>query len=175
MVDRYRPVADEATGGAYFSAPKQRGFISSGCKLLDMVLGGGWAEGRIANIIGDHSTGKTLLCIEAAANFINKYPKGKVYYREVEAAFDIDYARALGMPVDRVDFSHQRKEVIDTVEDVFEDMEQILAKHAKQPALYILDSLDALSDREEAKRDIDKGTFGANKAKKLGELFRRLV
>lgn len=178
MIERLRltPADEEpAGGGAYFATPKERGFISSGCKLLDMVLGGGWAEGRIANIIGDHSTGKTLLCIEAAANFVKKYPKGKVYYREVEAAFDIEYAKALGMPVANVDFSHQHKELLGTVEDVFEDMERIIGKHARQPALYILDSLDALTDREEAERAIDKGSFGANKAKKMSELFRRLA
>lgn len=186
MVKRLRltdkpPVADEeATGGLYFAEPKVRGFISSGCQLLDLVLGGGWAEGRIANIIGDRSTGKTLLCIEAAANFVKKYPKrGKVYYREVEAAFDVDYAKALGMPVERVDFSHDSKNPIETVEDLFEDMDAVLTKveeaKTSYPSLYIVDSLDALTDREEQKRDMDKGSYGADKSKKMSQLFRRLV
>lgn len=176
MVERYKPpVASEATGGAYFSSPKQRGFIASGCKLLDMVLGGGWAEGRIANIIGDKSSGKTLLCIEASANFVKSHPKGKVYYREVEAAFDVDYAKALGMPVDKINFSHQRKDPIDTVEDMFEDMVSILNNHPKQPSLYILDSLDALSDREEVDRAMGAGSYGTGKSKKMSELFRRVV
>jgi recombination protein RecA len=155
----------------YFgSKKKELEFISTGCKPLDLALGGGWAEGRIANIVGDKSTGKSLLCIEAATNFAIKYPKGKIRYRECEAAFDPEYAAALGMPVSRVDFG----DPLDTIEDLFEDMEHVL-KNASGPELYIVDSLDALSDRAELEREMDKGTFGAQKAKNLSQLFRRLV
>jgi RecA/RadA recombinase len=60
------------------------------------------------------------------------------------------------------------------VEDLFEDLTRICAK-AKQKELVIVDSLDALSDRSEMERDIDEGSYGANKAKKMSELFRRLT
>lgn len=160
-------------GGNYFSAPKTNiQFIKSGCKLLDLALGGGWAEDRIANVVGDKSTGKTLLCIEACANFAAKYPKGRIRYRESESAFDKGYAAALGMPVDRIDFGPDGK--METVEDLFEDLTRICTR-AKQKELVIVDSLDALSDRSEMERDIDEGSYGANKAKKMSELFRRLT
>jgi recombination protein RecA len=159
-------------GGNYFSAPKTNiQFIKTGCKLLDLALGGGWAEDRIANLVGDKSTGKTLLCIEAAANFAAKYPKGRIRYRESEAAFDKGYAAALGMPVERIDFGEGKME---TVEDLFEDLTGIISR-AKQKELVIIDSLDALSDRSEMEREIDEGSYGANKAKKMSELFRRLT
>jgi RecA/RadA recombinase len=32
-------------------------FVGSGCAVLDQALGGGWALGRVSNIIGDRSTG----------------------------------------------------------------------------------------------------------------------
>lgn len=163
------PVAEG--GGSYFASPKTGvEFIPSGCQLLDHALGGGWAESRIANIVGDKSTGKTLLAIEAAANFGFKYPKGKIRYREAEAAFDEEYAAALGMPVERVDFGG----AFDTVEDLFEDVQKVIAK-ARQPELYIVDSLDALSDRAEMERAMDEGTYGANKPKQLSQMFRRTV
>lgn len=164
--------AVRATGGGnYFTNDeKDVEFFSSGCTGLDLALGGGWAEGRIANIVGDKSTGKTLLCIEACANFRLKYPKGKIFYREAESAFDKGYASALGMPVNSIDFG----DPMETVEDVFEDIERVLAR-LKGPGLYILDSLDALTDRAELKRDLDEGSYGANKAKQLSQLFRRLV
>jgi recombination protein RecA len=163
----------KAKVGNYFSRPKRKlQFLSTGCKVLDLALGGGWAEGRVINIVGDKSTGKTLLAIEACANFAIKYPKGRMYYREAEAAFDQDYAEALGMPVDRVDFGVNEME---TVEDFFEDMSKVIAKAKDIPSLYIIDSLDALSDRAEMSREIDKGTYGANKPKQLSEMFRRLV
>jgi recombination protein RecA len=146
-------------------------FIPSGSKLLDLALGGGWAERRIANIVGDKSTGKTLICIEACANFAAKYPKGKVRYRECESAFDPPYAKAMGMPMDRVDFGANQ---LETVEDLFEDLGRI-TKGAKSDELVIVDSLDALSDRVEMKRDLDTGSYGTAKAKNLSELFRRQV
>lgn len=158
-------------GGAYFAKPKTNiQFISSGCHLLNLALGGGWAEARISNIIGDKSTGKTLECIEASANFAMTYPKAKIRYRESEAAFDKGYAHALGMPVDRIDFGNGQME---TVEDLFEDLQKIV-EGAKQKEFVIVDSLDALSDRGEMERDIDQGTFGAAKAKLMSQLFRRL-
>jgi len=160
-------------GGLYFAAPaRELQFISSGCMVLDCVLGGGYPLGRIVNVVGDKSTGKTLLAIEACANFAKEYD-GSIHYREVEAAFDKSYAAALGLPIDRVDFGEKG---ILTVEDVFEDLSAVLeGAGKKRAALYVLDSLDALSDRAELGRAMDEGTYGAEKAKKMGQLFRRLV
>ena len=158
-------------GSNYFSSPKTKlKFISSGCKTLDLALGGGWVRRRVANVVGDKSTGKTLLCIEASANFVASVPKALVRYRESESAFDPSYAAALGMPVDKVDFG----DPLETVEDLFEDLDRIV-EGAKGPELVICDSLDALSDRGEMGRDMDKGSYGADKAKKMSQLFRRLV
>ena len=159
------------SGGLYFSSDnRDLTFIKSGCTTLDQALGGGWARRRISNIVGDRSTGKTLLAIEMAANFAFSEPKGKIRYREAESAFDDKYAAALGFPLEKVD----RGEPMETVDDLFEDMSAVL-EGSKGPELYIVDSLDALSDRDEMERDIDKGSYGAQKAKKLSEMFRRLV
>jgi recombination protein RecA len=157
----------------YFASgtSKNLEFVSSGCELFDQMIGGGYVLGRIANIVGDKSSGKTLQAIEACANFVNAYPEGIVRYAETEAAFDQSYAAALGIPVDKIDFP----EGIFTVEDWFEDMEKTLDSLNGRPALYIVDSLDALSDRAELERDIDKGSYNMSKPKLIGELFRRLV
>lgn len=158
------------SGGNYFAREKKLRFISTGCKVLDLALGGGWAEGRIANIVGDKSTGKTLLCIEAAANFMKKHPNGKVYYRETEAAFDEAYAEAIGLPLEHTYFADPP---LATVEDMYRDIKKIVAK--KGPSLYILDSLDALSDAAELERDIEAGSYGAQKAKQMSKLFKDLT
>lgn len=155
----------------YFSGNKGIRFFSSGCQLLDNALGGGYAEGRIINIVGDKSTGKTLQAIEACANFAMTEPKGLIRYKEAEAAFDKGYAQILGMPLDRVEF----EEDFDTVEELHKDLEKFTArcKKAKQPGLYILDSLDALSDKAELERDMDKGSYNLAKPKLMSEMFRR--
>lgn len=162
-------------GGYFARAKSDVDFIGSGSKLLDLALGsGGWAENRIANIVGDKSTGKTLLCIEISANFAIKYPKGLIYYRESEAAFLPDYAGALGMPLRRINFG---EEYLETVEDLFEDLTAAvkLAKQKRVPLLYILDSLDGLSDRAEMERGFDEGSYGTAKAKNLSQMFRRIT
>lgn len=171
LITKSKPPAQG--GGRFLKRESTLEFITTGCAILDCVLGGGWPLGRIANVVGDKSTGKTLLGIEATANFARQYPKGFIRYNEVEAAFDRPYAQALGLPIDRVDFA----ENCFTVEDFYTDLKKAIerSKKEEQPGLYILDSLDALSDRAELESDIDKGTYGAAKAKKMSELFRRLV
>jgi len=144
-------------------------FIPSGSTLLDCVLGGGWAEGRVANIVGDKSAGKTLLAIEACANFAKQYPAEHIAYRESEAAFDMPYAHSMGMPKG-VNWSEE----IRTVEDMDKDLSRWLAgRPTGVPNLYVLDSLDALSDAAEAAREIGDATYGVGKAKAMSEMFRR--
>lgn len=154
----------------YFKNKNKKGsaeFFSSGCTLLDCILGGGWATSRIFNIVGDKSTAKTGLAIEAFANFQLKYPKGEMYFEEAEAAFDRHYGRKLGFPdaVDIMPFS-------ETVEEVFDHLNKIST--GKVPKLFILDSLDALSDKAEQSRGMDEGTYGMSKAKQMSTLFRKL-
>jgi recombination protein RecA len=171
---RNKSVEPEEKDGNYLvKEVKPREFIKSGCTLLDCVIGGGWPLGRIANIVGDESTGKTLLAIEAFANFIKQYPNGKAYYLESEAAFDVDYAEALGMPVDKVEFIEDAR----TVEDMYKSITAAMqvAQEEDVPIIFCVDSLDALSDKAEMERAFDEAsTFGTGKAKKMSELFRRL-
>lgn len=158
-------------GGAYFRSPDSPQLFSTGCTLLNCALGGGYPLGRVVNVVGDKSTGKTLLAIEACANFAATFPKGLIRYAEAEAAFDKSYAESLGLPLARVEFADQA----DTVEDVFADLQKLMQKAGSRPCLYILDSLDALSDKAELERGIDEGTYGAAKAKQMSQLFRRLI
>lgn len=151
-------------------------FIPTGGTMLDYALGGGWAEGRIINIVGDRSSGKTLLAIEACANFVMAGYKPKdIRYAETEAAFDDNYAKSIGLP-DGIQFLTEEEE-FDTVEGWNNDITAWLKKRKSNqgPCLYILDSMDALSDDAEMEREIGKDSFGASKAKKLSEMFRRLV
>lgn len=168
-----RQASERAVGGGnYFAAPSSDvDFIPTGCLLLDLALGGGWAERKVCNIIGDSTSGKTLLATEAMANFLLKYPKGKARFRDSEEAFIPSYAAALGVPTEKIDFG---SDPILTVEDLYEDLEAV-TKKARGPELYILDSLDALSDRAELARGFDEPTFGGNKAKQMSQLFRRIM
>lgn len=159
---------------SYFLSDKESlSFVPSGCTLLNCALGGGYPLGRIVNIVGDRSTAKTGLATEALINFLTKYPKGRAAYRESEAAFDKGYAEAMGLPLEKIDFGPEAP--LTTVEDFARDFDKFLDDQikAKQPGIYILDSLDALSDEAEMERDIGKGTYAMEKAKMLSTFFRK--
>lgn len=152
-------------------------FFSSGSTLLDLALGGGWAVPRIFNIVGDKSTGKTLQAIEAFANFKLTFPKGRMRYAEAEAAFDDAYAEVLGFPDD----VEKPDEPIKSTSLFEKDFYNFMTA-SKDPGLYILDSLDALSSdvqienfQKRVKDEKEKGSFGAEKAKDLSEMFRHIA
>lgn len=151
-------------------------FFGTGSTLLDKALGGGWALGRIFNIVGDRSSGKTLLAIEGFANFKRAFPKGRMRYGEAESAFDESFAETLGFP----DEVEQPEEQLNTVEDFQRDFYEFIKKPG--PSLYILDSLDALSDeaeidkfKKEAEGKQAPGSMGAQKAKEMSRMFRVLT
>lgn len=154
-----------------YPAPPTVQTFPSGSTLLDLMNAGGWALGRVVNIVGDSSTGKTLLAIEAAANFARLYSSTAIRYVETEAAFDESYAVKLGLPPDI-----QRVQDVRTVEDFYEDLSGFLKSLDGNAGLYCLDSIDALSSQAEASRQIsDKSTYATEKAKVLSEVFRRIV
>ncbi len=161
------------TNGNYFTNDKtNHKFVSSGCTLLNQALAGGWPLGRISNIVGDKSTSKTALATEAVTNFCKQYPQGRAAYRDTEAAYDEEYARQMGLP-EGVDFGGPR---LTTVEEFYDDLLAFVSSCKKQPGIYVLDSLDALSDAAEMERGIgETNTYGTQKAKKLSELFRKLT
>lgn len=155
-------------------------FISSGGTLLNLALtnttDNGYRAGRIVNIVGDKSSGKTLLAIEVmsyAYHMMKKNYDMKLIYDEGEAAFDREYAVKLGLPVDKIDFRES-----ETVEDWYASLEKEInlpVKEKKDFTIYILDSLDSIVSEGELEQDFNKGSFGMDKQKQMSKLFRRLV
>jgi RecA/RadA recombinase len=131
--------------------------------------GGGWALGRMVNVVGDSSSGKTLLAIEACANFARLYGVEHIRYCETEAAFDEGYAHTLGLP-EGISLTRD----VRTAEAWSDDLSDFLKRCEGPAALYCIDSTDALSSIGESSREIsDKQTYGTEKAKVFSEMFRR--
>ena len=173
MVER-RPikVVEAPRALDYFSSD----FIPTGSFLLNLVLGGGWARKRVANLVGDKSSGKTLLAIEACANFAKHVGEAEdIRYAETESAFLEEYAHKIGMP--QAAQLTKEEDGIRTVEDWYNDLDAFLKEQTKRttPCFYVLDSLDALSDDAEADRAFGENTYGTGKAKGVSELFRRKI
>lgn len=154
-------------------------FIHSGSTALNLALTGkplgAWPLGRSSNIIGDKSTGKTLLAIEAASMFIGAPPPEILYphvhYLEGEAAFDPAYAESLGLPVDQVELRS-----LVTIEELYTYISEVCIVKAKAHGhLVIVDSLDSIEAAAELAKDLSEGTYDMTKQKQLSKMFRRLV
>jgi len=137
-------------------------FISSGCTNLNLELSGkgrdgGWARGRIVNIVGDGSTGKTLLALEAAAWFYHNIKKvvSKIYskvkkvtivYNNVEFVMDFPVAFMYGKKFYEAVEWVQIPYIEDTSRDFLRRVQNL---KTNESLLYIIDSWDALDSKGE--------------------------
>lgn len=141
-------------------------FISTGSTCLNLAASqkgrkGGWARGRIINIVGDGSSGKTLLAIEACAQVFYKLRKKKselwpeiknleIVYNNVEGVMDMPIQKMYGQDfIDAVewipDFNKPRDEMM-TCEAFGRDLlTRIRAMDKGDCLFYVLDSVDSLT------------------------------
>ena len=128
------------------------GVIPTGSLLLDSALGvGGYPKGRIIEIYGPESSGKTTLALEAIAQ-VQKLG-GRAAYIDAEHAIDPDYAKALGVNIDDLilsqpDYGEQAMEIAD-----------MLAK-SNAIDLIIVDSVAALVPKAELEGTFEDSSVG---------------
>ncbi|MDD3120037.1 MAG: recombinase RecA [Candidatus Gracilibacteria bacterium] len=92
--------------------------FSSGSLLLDDILGGGYAKGRIVEIYGPESSGKTTLTLHAIAEV--QKAGGTAAFIDAEHALDPEYARKIGVNIDDLiisqpDYGEQALEIVDAL------------------------------------------------------------
>lgn len=76
--------------------------ISTGSLAADSVLGGGFAKGRIACLVGHTSSGKTTLALTAIAQLQKENPDANILYVDSECSIDPKYAKSLGVNMDEI-------------------------------------------------------------------------
>ena len=119
-------------------------FVDTGITLLNLIFGGGAPTGRIINIIGHESAGKTLLALEILASFKKIFgEKLKDYYDDCESGFNFDPEVMYNMKIEQRNSS-------ETVEELEYNITKQLESLKKDEYLvYVVDSLDGLSSIEE--------------------------
>jgi recombination protein RecA len=171
-------------------------FTSTGSILLNLAMSGrgrngGYARGRIINLVGDGSSGKTLLALEACAQAyynLNKTPvlfdkvkKIIIVYNNVEGVMDFPIEEMYGE-----DFVKSIEWVrLDTAEKAGNDyLRRVKALKSGEYLLYVMDSLDAMvseAGKERAEEAIKKdkiqdGSYSLEKQKYFSStLFPRAV
>lgn len=139
-------------------------FFSSGCIGLDRALGGGWAKGRIVEIYGPESSGKTTLCLHAIAEVQRN--GGMAAFIDAEHAFDPAYAKNLGVNVDNLLFSQPNNG-----EQALNIVEMMVRSGAIQ--LIVIDSVAALTPQKEIEGEMGDSNMGIQ-ARLMSQAMRKL-
>lgn len=146
-------------------------WMSSGCLALDRVLGGGFPVGRMTEIYGDTSTGKSLIVAQVAA--MAQEDGHIVMMADSESAVSLPIMDAVGVDIDKLLYSNP-----DTVEEVFEQFEAgIELKAKKYPdelMVIIWDSVAATSVAQEMDADYGKAFMGRH-AGVISQSMRKII
>ena len=141
-------------------------YFSSGGPSLDIALGlGGYPRGRIVEIYGPESSGKTTLTLHAIAE-IQKIG-GVAAFIDAEHALDVNYARRLGVNVDELLVSQP-----DTGEEALEIADVLLRSGAID--LVVVDSVAALVPRAEIEGEMGDTHVGLQ-ARLMSQALRKLT
>lgn len=144
----------------------QIGAIPTGAINLDAAIGiGGIPRGRISEIYGPESSGKTTLCLHVIANAQRQ--GGVAAFIDAEHALDIEYARKLGVDVENLLVSQP-----DTGEQALEIAEVLIRSGALD--VVVIDSVAALVPRAEIEGEMGDSHVGLQ-ARLMSQALRKLT
>jgi recombination protein RecA len=140
--------------------------LSTGSLAIDLALGvGGLPIGRIVEIYGPESSGKTTFCLSVIAECQRK--GGLAAFIDVEHAVDPKYARTVGVKLDDLLISQP-----DSGEDALNIMETLIRSNSID--VIVLDSVAALTTKAELDGQMGDATVGAQ-ARLMSQAMRRLT
>ncbi len=140
--------------------------ISTGSLMLDLALGiGGLPKGRIIEIYGTESSGKTTISLQAVAEA--QKAGGTAAFIDVEHALDPVYAKKLGVDIDSMLVSQP-----DTGEQALEIIETLVRSGAID--IIVLDSVAAMTTRAEIDGDMGDAHVGVQ-ARLMSQALRKLT
>ena len=140
--------------------------IPTGSINLDLALGvGGYPRGRVIEIYGPESSGKTTLTIHAIAEVQKQ--GGVAAFIDAEHAFDASYAVALGVDIDNLYISQP-----DNGEQALEIADHLISSGAVD--LVVIDSVAALTPRAEIEGEMGDSKMGLH-ARLMSQALRKLT
>ncbi len=139
--------------------------ISTGALTLDLALGGGYPKGRVVEVYGPESSGKTTLTLHAIAEVQRN--GGVAAFVDAEHALDPVYAASLGVDVENLLVSQP-----DTGEMALEIVDQLIRSAAVD--LVVVDSVAALTPRAEIEGEMGDHVIGSQ-ARLMSQAMRKIT
>lgn len=139
--------------------------ISTGSLSLDIALGGGVPRGRVVEIFGPESSGKTTLSLHILAEA--QKTGGAVAFIDAEHALDPEYAKKIGVNTDELLLSQP-----DSGEQALEILETLVRSNALD--VIVVDSVAALTPRAEIEGDMGDAHMGLQ-ARLMSQALRKLT
>ena len=139
--------------------------LKSGSLSLDLALGGGYPKGRIIEIYGPESSGKTTLALHAIAEI--QKTGGQAAFIDAEHALDPAYAKRIGVDIDNLLISQP-----DNGEQALEICETLVRSNAVD--LIVVDSVAALVPQAEIDGDMGDAQMGLQ-ARLMSQAMRKLT
>jgi recombination protein RecA len=139
--------------------------ISSGAITLDLALGGGLPKGRVIEIYGPESAGKTTLALHAVAEVQKN--GGVAAYVDAEHALDPMYSAALGVDINNLLISQP-----DNGESALEIVDQLVRSSAVD--IVVIDSVAALVPRAEIEGEMGDNQVGLQ-ARLMSKALRKVA
>ena len=139
--------------------------IPSGALTLDLALGGGLPKGRVIEIYGPESSGKTTVALHAVAEV--QKAGGIAAYVDAEHALDPSYAAALGVDIENLLISQP-----DTGESALEIVDQLVRSAAVD--IVVIDSVAALVPRAEIEGEMGDAHVGLQ-ARLMSQALRKIT
>lgn len=141
--------------------------IPTGSLALDIATGvGGYPLGRITEVYGPESSGKTTLCYHAMAEAQKKFPNKMVGFVDMEHAGDNEYAKNIGVDLDRMYVAQP-----DYGEQALEITEALI--RSGEFSLIVVDSVAALVPKKEIEGEMGDATMG-QQARLMSQAMRKL-
>ena len=139
--------------------------VPTGCLSLDIALGGGFPKGRVVEIYGPESSGKTTVTLHAIAAV--QRSGGTAAFIDAEHALDPEYAKRIGVDVDNLLISQP-----DNGEQALEIVETLVRSNAVD--IIVIDSVAALVPRAEIEGDMGDSLPGLQ-ARLMSQALRKLT
>ena len=139
--------------------------INTGALTLDLALGGGYPKGRVVEVYGPESSGKTTLTLHAIAEVQKR--GGVAAFVDAEHALDPVYAAALGVDIENLLVSQP-----DTGEMALEIVDQLVRSAAVD--IVVVDSVAALTPRAEIEGEMGDLAVGSQ-ARLMSQAMRKIT